>query len=81
MQFNPRLFHGLSEKDKEEFINVLKYSPVIKRLIEVIESQKNELVITRGDYDNPSWAFKQAHYNGELHMAQKILSLLRPTEK
>jgi len=33
------------------------------------------------DYDNPSWAFKQAHVNGQKEMLEKIISLCTIEER
>ena len=68
-------FRGLSEKEKAEMIQSILYSPASKRLQEIIISWEKELKMTRGDYENPSWAFKQAHENGMLEAYTKLKSL------
>lgn len=73
-------FRGLAEKQKADFDEALSSSVVSKRLSEIIEGYLRELTINRGDYDNPSWAYKQADYNGEFRAYSKILTLLRPKE-
>lgn len=74
-------FRGLKEKEKEDLLNALRYSPLTKRMTEIIESFIQEVSVpSRKDYDNPSWAFKQAHFNGESLAYDKILKILRPKE-
>ena len=69
-------FRGLTEEKKKEFEYALSSSVVAKRLSEIVKGYLDELTINRNDYDNPSWAFRQADYNGEHRAYTKILSLL-----
>lgn len=74
-------FRGLNEKEKAELENALKYHQVVQRMIEIIEAFSKEVSSpSRKDYDNPSWAYKQAHFNGETIAYTKILELLRPKD-
>jgi len=74
-------FQGLPEKEKAEMYHALMSSIVSKRLLELLEKFSSELSVNRGDYENPAWAYKQAHFNGELAAYTKIISLLRPKEQ
>lgn len=68
-------FQGLSEKEKAEMIQSLLYSPASRRLQEILESWEKELKVTRGDYENPAWAYRQAHENGMLEVYSKLKKL------
>lgn len=80
-EFSEIWFRGLGQKEKEDLLNSLRYNSAFRRLSEILEGFLREVdTPTRKDYDNPSWAFKQAHYNGEVLAYTKILELLRPKE-
>lgn len=68
-------------EEKAKFEGQLRTSDVAKKLAELIDGFTKELTVNRNDYDNPSWAYKQADYNGELRAYTKILQLLRPKEQ
>lgn len=71
---------NLPEKEREEFETTLRHSTtVLTRLqeivtekIEAIEREENSTVV----YESPSWAYKQAHLNGERSGLTKIKNLL-----
>ncbi len=74
---------GLPLDEQVEFEKTLRHSTyVLTRLSEILESkltsierEENSTVV----YDTPSWAFKQAHLNGErsgLTKVKKLLSFL-----
>lgn len=69
---------GLDEKQKKEMFYAISSSVLAEKLREFLDQQIRELKVSRSDYDNPAWAYKQAHYNGELQAYTKILNLLRP---
>lgn len=66
------------EKDQLELsIRNLQNDSTMKRLAKILEEREKELnAAPRGDYDNPSWAYKQADTNGQLRMLAFIKSLL-----
>lgn len=68
-------FRDVSPEDKEKMIALLNHSQLIDRLREILEGWENELSVSRGDYDNPSWAYKQAHENGLIEAYTKIKRL------
>ena len=71
---------NLPAKEQEEFEKTLRHSTtVLTRLQEIvtekitaIEREENSTVV----YDSPSWAYKQAHLNGERSGLTKIKNLL-----
>lgn len=79
--FPSNWFVNLSEKDQEDLKRQLTYGLVSRRLIEIIEGLQKSGRPSRKDYDNPSWAYLQAHKNGEFLAYETILSLLRPTKE
>lgn len=68
-------FRGKTQDEKAKMIALLDHSDTIERLLEILTAWENELSVTRGDYSNPSWAFKQAHENGMLEAYTKIKRL------
>lgn len=79
MAFKEIWFRGLKGKDKEEFQQLLQYSPLREKAVEIVEGLLSEVErVNRKDYDNPAWAYRQAHLNGEVLAYQKVLEILRP---
>ena len=56
---NALLLNGLKGKEREDMLNQITASqPLLKRLEELLTKElKSE---TEPDFDNPSWAYKQA---------------------
>ena len=81
MTYPSNWFVGVSEDDKKKILDVLKYSPAIQRLVQMVEADLKSLEPSRTDYENTSWAYLQAHKNGEKIALERVLKLLRPTEK
>jgi hypothetical protein len=75
-QFPEIWFRGLQEKEKVELHKWLSTSHLVERLRDIVKSYEREAEIPKADYDNPAWAYKQAHHNGERHAYAKILKLL-----
>lgn len=73
---------GMSKEEKEDFTRVLSLeinSRVWTRLKEVINTKKTSLEVSERStelYDNPNWAFQQAHNNGAIQMLVLINKLL-----
>lgn len=79
MKFKAIWFQGVAGKEKQDLQQSLMYSPIRERLLEIVQGFLDEVERpSRKDYDNPSWAYKQAHMNGEILAYQKILEILRP---
>lgn len=69
-------------KEKEDFERSIQNSrPVLERLTELlIEREKNldRSEMSSEGYDNPSWAYKQAHKNGfraGLNICKRLIDL------
>lgn len=67
------------QEERKRFIQ--ENSKVLDILDEIlynvsIEVEKSRIV----DYDNPAWAFKQAHTNGDLERIDKIRKLIKIKE-
>lgn len=68
-------FKGLSKEDKEKRKQfLLANAEVFELLKEVLEDNFEEHT---PDYDNPSWAYKQADTNGANRMLRRVLSLIK----
>lgn len=75
---------GEGKKNFHQLIVTNATNKVIIRLREIIEQQKKEierLELTPAEYDNPSWATKQAYFNGQKYAMKQILDLLEFTQK
>jgi hypothetical protein len=60
-------------------INTME-SPVWHRLIDIIKQELSSLeasTTNEAEYDNSSWAFKQAHKNGKRDALTTILKLMQ----
>lgn len=71
---------GLSEAERESIESLLVNSTVLRRLkalIEEYEQQALDQETKTQDYDNPSWAYKQADRNGYRRGLKKIKDLLK----
>jgi len=53
---------------------VLSYRIAFNALKEVLE--KEYVPAPPVDYDNPAWAYKQAHINGQNQMLERVMSLI-----
>jgi hypothetical protein len=74
---------GLGDKQKEHLQKdlpaILLHNEGFKRLREILEQDKQRILseeITRSNYDNPNWAYLQAHYNGQIKQIDRLLKLL-----
>lgn len=75
---------GLSDKEKEDLEVQLRNSVVLRRLLLILNEKLQTLSdqeVSVQDYDDPSWAFKQAHRNGERKGLKTIRDLLNFLEK
>lgn len=72
--------HLKSEAEKKDFqAAVLNDRVVLDRLSAIIEEKLSSLQgreASASEYDNPSWAYKQAHLNGMKAGLTTILNLL-----
>lgn len=72
--------HLKTEAERKEFqASVLNDRLVLGRLAEIIQEKLTGLQsreVSPSEYDNPSWAYKQAHANGIKTGLTAILNLL-----
>lgn len=72
--------HLKSEEERKSFSDaVLNDRLVLGRLSDIIEEKLSSLQdreVSASEYDNPSWAYKQAHTNGVKAGLTAILNLL-----
>lgn len=64
-------------KDQQEGFKkqVLSSRDVLERLQKIMEDKKTEVVLST-DYENPSWAYKQADRNGYDRALTEVINLL-----
>lgn len=68
-------------KDKTKK-SVLAAKHILDAVIGILEKEKAALERPKkDDYDCPSWAYKQAHINGEIANINKVIDLLTVKEK
>ena len=68
---------GDAKKIEERRKKLLQFSEICGIIVSVIERKIENLdSVTEKDYDSPSWAYKQAHINGEKQAYQDLLDLL-----
>ena len=71
--------HLSNDTEKQQFINeILGSKRVLARLgdlIDELEHGLEEQELSPKAYDNPNWAFRQAHVNGMKSVLRKIKSL------
>lgn len=76
-KFDTRWFKGISPSEAEDLKkSLLSSKKVLDKLSEIcynISISKEN--IREGDYDNPSWAYKQAHLNGYRDALNTIIRL------
>lgn len=71
---------NLPKDEAVEFEKTLRHSTIVlSRLSEILDEQIKNLdrqEMTSEAYDSPSWAYKQAHLNGERSRLTKVKQLL-----
>lgn len=72
--------HLETEEEKEKFYrSVVSAKAVLDRLAQLIDNKENELTgseISLKSYDNPNWAYRQAHMNGYRSCGLRLKRLL-----
>ena len=70
---------GLKGKEKEDFKSFIKSSlPVLEKLEEIIDKMQGaSKPSAQADYNNPSWAYRQADHNGYDRGLQKVKALIK----
>jgi|SwirhisoilCB2_FD_contig_111_1523768_length_8749_multi_5_in_0_out_0_6 hypothetical protein len=73
-----------TEEEKEHFKRSLSSArTVLDRLVELLEVKERDIQFserTQKAYDNPNWAYLQAHRNGYLTAIQSIKNLVLDQE-
>lgn len=76
---------GMSAEEAERFKNSFKSSKmVLDRLMELLIEYENKIDRDESNitvYDNPNWAFRQAHFNGDRSRLNKIKTLINPDQE
>lgn len=68
---------GNEKKIEERRKKLLQFSEICGIIENVIEKKIENLdSVTEKDYESPSWAYKQAHINGEKQAYKEILDLI-----
>lgn len=74
------LLKGLDEKEKMEmkglFIEALRLRRLFIKRLEEKKAEVQSERLSKTDYDNSSWAFKQAELNGYERSLNELISLL-----
>lgn len=72
-------FVGMTEQEKEDFASLLRSNLVLRRfkqlLLDLDRQQENQET-NQADYDNSSWAYKQADRNGYRRAIKDLKELL-----
>lgn len=73
-----RWFQALPSNEQEDFKKlVLGSHKVLDKLREICYNTiKNGVTAPKADYDNPSWAYKQADMIGYMRAHQELIDLL-----
>jgi len=70
-------FMDLPKDQQEGFKKQISSSKdVLEKLEKIVKDKIKEVVLTE-DYDNPSWAFKQADRNGYNRALTEVLNILK----
>ena len=69
-------FSNLPKDKQEGFKKQINSSrDVLERLQQILEDKQTEVVLST-DYDNPSWAYKQADRNGYDRALTEVINLI-----
>lgn len=74
---NSRILSGVPKGEVEkvrEYVQRLLADPALEYVVRAIRLQKK--TIPTADYDSPSWAYKQAHFNGYNQAIEDVLKLI-----
>lgn len=65
-------------KDQQEGFKkqVISSKDVLEKLEEIVKAKMKEVVLSE-DYNNPSWAYKQADRNGYNRALTEVLNILK----
>jgi hypothetical protein len=73
-------FNHLPKDQQEGFKRQVRSArDVLERLEQLLQEKKTEVVLST-DYDNPSWAYKQADRNGYDRALTEVINLINMKE-
>ena len=73
-------FNHLPKDQQEGFKKQIRSATdVLERLEQMLQSKRTEVVLSH-DYDNPSWAYKQADRNGYDRALTEVINLINMKE-
>ena len=70
-------FMDLPKDEQEDFKRQVKSSKDVLEKLEKIINDKTKEIVLATDYDNPSWAYKQADRNGYNRALSEVLNILK----
>lgn len=71
-----------TEAQRAEFYKQFRNSAdVLERLKELIKEDMQTWEVSEVNYDNPNWAYRQSHINGQRSYANRILKLINLDQK
>lgn len=69
-------FNNLPKDQQEGFKKQVRSArDVLERLEQILQEKKTEVVLST-DYDNPSWAYRQADRNGYDRALTEVINLI-----
>ena len=78
-KFQLKWFKGLDEKQAKQLRDILTHNTIFfDRFMEILNEFEEELEgreYSLEDYTDPSWAYKQAHINGQKALINKVKRL------
>lgn len=72
---------NVKSADRQKTIDMVNNASPVLDLLQVIVTKEIASLdqTSSSDYDNPSWALKEADRRGQLRFAQKMLTILKRT--
>lgn len=79
MNLSTAWYKGKTDKEKEDIESLLRNNTILVQtflsLLDQMEEEELRGEITQKEYDNPSWAYKQADRNGARRAINKVKKL------
>lgn len=74
----PELFlsHLKDHKQREEYATMLLQSLALQHVYKIIDQKLKELERAEADFNNPAWAYMEAHYIGKREALKDIQRLI-----
>lgn len=79
----PQWYNHLAKQDQDKFKeSIIASDFILDRVRQILYNMIKDVErVKTTDYDSPSWSHKQAHQNGEIEMAKRIIQLLDISDK